>query len=61
MWYGAHEDLQIGNVETYFLSLEVDFSAVLHGFFSFSYLVAHPVGRASYVGAGHLGLPMRQV
>ena len=34
MWYGAHDDLQTGNAETCFLSLEVDFSAVLQGFFS---------------------------
>jgi hypothetical protein len=44
MWYGAHDDLRRENVEMCFLSLEVDFSPVLQGFFSFSYLVAHLVG-----------------
>jgi hypothetical protein len=39
-----------------FLSLEVDFSPVLQGFFSFFYLVAHLVGSCGYISEGNSAL-----
>lgn len=48
MGYGAHDDLQERISETCFLSLKADFLPTLRGFFSVSYLVAHPVGLPTF-------------